>query len=75
MASTVAVAAVSQGMMLLAGSTTVYQVLPDAGEKKKQKLQVPRPTAAQLSLPQWHHRVAVIHMCHVTGIYAGYMCS
>lgn len=27
------------GMVLLAGSTTVYQVLPDAGEKKKQKLQ------------------------------------
>jgi hypothetical protein len=30
----------AQGMMLLAGSTTVYQVLPAAGEKKKQKLQV-----------------------------------
>lgn len=26
--------------MLLAGSTTIYQVLPQAGEKKKQKLQV-----------------------------------
>ena len=74
MASTVAGASVPQGMMLLAGSTTVYQVLPDAGEKKKQKLQVPRLTAAQLSLPQWHHRVAVLHMCHVIGIRAGDMC-
>ena len=39
--TTAADAAVLQGMMLLAGSTTVYQVLPAAGEKKKQKLQVP----------------------------------
>lgn len=46
MASTVAGASVPQGMMLLAGSTTVYQVLPGAGEKKKQKLQVPRLVAA-----------------------------
>jgi hypothetical protein len=44
-ASTVAGASVLQGMMLLAGSTTVYQVLPGAGEKKKQKLQVPRLVA------------------------------
>lgn len=26
-------------MLLLAGSTTVYDVLPSTGEKKKQKLQ------------------------------------
>lgn len=29
----------AQGMLLLAGSTTVYNVLPSAGEKKKQHLQ------------------------------------
>lgn len=28
-----------QGMLLLAGSTTVYDVLPSTGEKKKQHLQ------------------------------------
>ena len=31
-----------QGMLLLAGSTTVYDLLPSAGEKKKEKLQVCR---------------------------------
>jgi hypothetical protein len=62
MASTVAGASAPQGMMLLAGSTTVYQVLPDAGEKKKQKLQVPRLVAALPSLPQWHRGDAHCNM-------------
>ena len=60
--STAAVAAVSQGMMLLAGSTTVYQVLPDAGEKKKQKLQVPRLVAALPSRPQCTVEMLVQHV-------------
>ncbi len=29
-----------QGMLLLAGSTTIYDILPGAGERKKQRLQV-----------------------------------
>lgn len=45
-----------QGMLLLAGSTTVYQVLPDAGEKKKQRLQVLQlSTASSGSVAHYRH--------------------
>lgn len=39
-----------QGMLLLAGSTTVYDVLPSAGEDKKRHLQVAAPQPADSPL-------------------------
>lgn len=62
MASNVAGASMPQGMMLLAGSTTVYQVLPGAGEKKKQKLQVPRLVLLCRSFPSGTVEMLVQHV-------------